>query len=98
MKTYSIDIPPLIEEKIREQAIYIAEDKPLAALQWYKDIFNQINTLETFPERCAEASESLYFNYTVRLLLIGNYRILFRIKEDTIRILEFKGGSQSKPA
>ena len=67
MQFYKIDIPPVVEDKIREQALTIALDKPAVATQWYDFIFEKINTLNSMPERCAEAPESQYLRYIVRI-------------------------------
>ena len=50
------------------------------------------------PERCSEAPESQYFTYVIRQLVIGDYRVLFRVVGDTVRILDFKGGRENKPS
>lgn len=97
MQVYKVDIPRLVEEKIREQARAIALDKPAVAVQWNDMIFEKIFSLDAMPDRCPEASESQYFTYVVRQLLIGDYRVLFRIVGDTVRILDFKGGRENKP-
>ena len=94
---YNVDLPPIIVEKIREQALVIALDNPTVAMKWYDLVFEKIFSLESMPERCTKASESQYFTYEVRQLLIGDYRVLFQIVDDTVRILEFKGGKQNKP-
>ncbi len=97
MQIYNVDLPQIIIEKIREQALVIALDKPSVAVQWYDMIFEKIFSLESMPERCSESSESQYFTYVVRQLLIGDYRLLFRVAGDTVRVLDFKGGRQNKP-
>ena len=97
MKIYNVDIPQIVEEKIRDQALVIALDKPAVAVQWYDRIFEKILSLDSLPERCSESPESQYFTYTVRQLLIGDYRVLFRVVDETVRILDFKGGKQNKP-
>ena len=97
MQIYSVDLPQIIIEKIREQALVIALDKPSVAMQWYDMVFEKIFSLESMPERCPEASESQYFTYVIRQLLIGDYRVLFRVVDDTVRVLDFKGGRQNKP-
>lgn len=97
MKEYQVVIPPVVEDKIREQALFIAEDKPAVALEWYGQIFEKIDTLESMPDRCPEAPESPYVRYTLRHLLIGEYRVLFRVVENSVRILDFKSGRQNKP-
>ena len=49
------------------------------------------------PERCPKATESQYFDFEVRHLLSGNYRVLFRVIDDRVLILDFKGGREFKP-
>ena len=98
MQTYNVDLPDSVIEKIREQALLIALDKPAAAMQWYERIFDKIFSLELMPERCSEAPESQYFTYLIRQLVIGDYRVLFRVVGDTVRILDFKGGRENKPS
>ncbi len=97
MQTYKIDLPQSIKDIIHEQALFIALDKPQVALEWYDNIFEKINTLNTSPERCLKAPESQYFDFDVRHLLIGNSRVLFRVRGGTVVVLDFKGGKQHKP-
>ena len=97
MQIYNVDIPQIVAAKIREQALLIALDKPSIAVQWYDMVFEKILSLDSFPERCSESPESQYFTYIVRQLLVGDYRVLFRVVDDTVRILDFKGGRQNKP-
>ena len=97
MQIYSVDLPQIIIENIREQALVIALDKPSVAVQWYDMVFEKIFSLESMPERCPESSESQYFTYVVRQLLIGDYRLLFRVVGDAVRVLDFKGDRQNKP-
>ncbi len=97
MQIYNVDIPPIVENKIKEQALLIALDKPSVAKEWYIMVFDKILSLDSLPERCPESPESRYFTYLIRQLLIGDYRVLFRIVDDTVRILDFKGGRENKP-
>ncbi len=97
MQIYNVDLPQIIIEKIREQALVIALDKPPVAVQWYDMVFEKIFSLGSMPERCPESSESQYFPFVIRLLLIGDYQVLFRMVGDTVRVLDFKGGGQNKP-
>jgi toxin ParE1/3/4 len=94
--TYNIVIPPSIQDKIREQALYIAKDKPSAALSWYDNIYDCIYSLADFPNRCPLAPENVHFLFELRHLIIGNYRILFRVDGDTVAVLDFKEGHQQK--
>jgi len=98
MQRYKIELPQSVQDKIRDQAIFIVKDKPSLALQWYDKIFEKIDSLESSPKLCSVAPENPYFDFEVRHLISNNYRILFRIDEKTIVILDFKGGKQNKPA
>ena len=97
MQRYKIELPESVKTKIRDQALFIAKDKPPVALQWYEHIFDQIDSLEFSPKRCSIAPESRYIDFEVRHLISGNYRILFRIDGQTVVVLDFKSGKQSKP-
>lgn len=97
MQIYNVVLPQIIIEKIRKQALFIALGKPSAATQWYDMIFEKIFSLESMPERCLESSESQYFTYVVRQLLIDDYRVLFRVVDDTVWVLDFNSGRQNKP-
>ena len=70
---YNVDLPLSVIETIREQALVIALDKPSVAMKWYDLVFEKITSLESMPERCPEASESQYFTFVIRQLLIGDY-------------------------
>lgn len=95
--SYKIQIPPKIQDKIKTQALLIAEDKPLAALQWYDHVYEKIHSLGELPHRCPLVPENVHFDFELRHLLIGNHRILFYVEEKTVVILDFKGGRQNKP-
>jgi len=95
MQIYNVDIPQIVEDKIREQALVIALDKPSVAIQWYDMIFEKILSLDSFPKRCSESPESQYYTYVVRKLLVSGHRVLFRIVDHTMRILDFKSGRQN---
>ncbi len=86
----------IVEKKIWEQALVIAVDKPSIAMQWYDVVFKKIFSLDSLPEHCSKSPESQYFTYIVRQLLLGDYRVLFRVVDDTVRILDFKGRRQNK--
>ncbi len=89
MQIYNVELPQIIIEKIRKQALFIALDKPSVAARWYDMIFEKIFSLESMPERCLKSSESQYFTHVIRQLLIDDYRVLFRLVGDTVRVLDF---------
>lgn len=75
---------------------FIALDSPHNALNWYLNIKTKIQTLETMPERCPKAQEDELVGFTVHHLIVGNYRILFRIEGKTVQILHVRGGWQER--
>ena len=60
------------------------------AQTWYLDIIEAIESLKTFPARCAHAPEDQFFEEEIRQLLRGKYRILFEIDDETVRILHVR--------
>lgn len=96
MQKYNVDIPDTVFAALEEQAFYIAQDSVEAALKWYDLMEEKIQTLETLPARCPIAEESRYFDFEVRQLIIGNYRVLFRIEGTIVRILHVRGSRQER--
>ena len=47
-------------------------------------------TLEAFPGRCRLAPENGPFEFEIRQLLYGNYRLLFTVRDDTVVILHVR--------
>lgn len=92
---YKIVVPPSIQEKIRQQALYIAADKHAVALTWYDKIHDGIQSLAELPNRCPLAPENIYLPFELRHF-VGNYRILFKVDSDTVVVLDFKESHQQK--
>lgn len=96
MQTYKVNLPQDVINEIEQYVEYIALDNIDAALKWYQEVRNKIISLETDPQRCPLAYEDIYHKYEIRNLVIGNYRVLFRIVEDIVQILHIKH-SKMKP-
>ena len=96
MRKYKVEIPDSVFVELEEQALFIAQDSVDAALKWYDHMEAKIKTLETSPARCPVAEESQYFNFEIRHLIIGNYRVLFRIDGTTVKVLHIRGGAQER--
>ena len=97
MQVFKVLIPPQVQQKIKDQAYVIAMDKPSAALKWYDTIQEKLSSLEQMPKRCPIAPESIHFDFEVRHLISGRYRILFAVQDDSVKVLDFKAGQQNKP-
>lgn len=96
MQKYNVEIPDTVFAELEEQAFYIAQDSVDAALKWYDLMEEKIQTLQTLPARCAVAEESRYFDFEVRQLIVGNYRVLFHIEGTTVNILHVRGSKQDR--
>ncbi len=73
-------------------AEYIALDKPAAAYRWLENVFKEVEKLELFPKSGRRVPE---FNQEdIREIIFGNYRIIYKIKEDEIIITSVRHGKQ----
>jgi plasmid stabilization system protein ParE len=94
MKRYSVIILAEAEHDIENAYLYIKEDSPQNALNWYRDVYDKIQSLSAFPLRCPLAPENDFFPEDIRHLIIDNYRILYTTTEDTVYVLHARHGRQ----
>jgi addiction module RelE/StbE family toxin len=72
---------------------YIFEDSPDRAESWIRELFNSGESLVNLPTRGRIVLEFKQKN--LRELLIGNYRLVYRINKTTIEIITvFEGHRQ----
>ena len=81
MKHYKVVVSPEAEFSIRESFLYILGRSPLQAERWIRSLYAEIETLETFPERCAFAREREYLEEDLRQLLFQSHRVVFSIDQ-----------------
>ncbi len=61
-------------------------------VKWAKEFYSICRKrLSQFPATCPVAPESAEFDTTIRQLLIGRYRVLFIIEENTVEIIYVRG-------
>jgi plasmid stabilization system protein ParE len=62
----------------------------------FKGLYDQIDTLERFPERCAFAREREYLEENLRQLAFKSHRIIFRIDKarKTVYVLHVRHGGR----
>ena len=87
-----IILSPRSKNQLAEFAEYIANDKPNAAQKWLEKIFSEVEKLENFPMSGRKVPELMQDNY--RELLIGNYRIIYKLEKDKIFILSVRHSKQ----
>ena len=86
---------PLAVDRVSEIAEYIAQDNPVAAETWINIVFKKVEELKAFPESGRIVPET--GNKTIRELIYGNYRIIYRIEERRLSVLTVRHGKQMLP-
>jgi toxin ParE1/3/4 len=86
---------PLAIDQASEIAEYIAQDNPDAAESWINKVFEKVEHLKEFPESGRIVPET--DNMTIRELIYGNYRIIYRVEEKKLSVLTVRHGKQVLP-
>lgn len=81
MKRYKVIVTPEAEASIRESFMYILARSPMNAERWIRELYAEIDTLETMPERCPYALERKYFEEDLRQLLFKSHRVVFSVNK-----------------
>jgi toxin ParE1/3/4 len=86
---------PLAVDRVSEIAGYIAQDNPVAAESWINTVFKKVEDLKAFPESGRIVPET--DNKTIRELIYGHYRIIYRLEEKRLSVLTVRHGKQVLP-
>ena len=86
---------PLAVDRVTEIAEYIAMDNPAAAEKWVTMVFKKVEELQNFPESGRIVPETE--NKSIRELIYGNYRIIYRVEKGAISVLTIRHGKQVLP-
>lgn len=86
---------PIAIDRVSEIAGYIAQDNPDAAESWINTVFEKVEHLKEFPESGRIVPET--DNMTIRELIYGNYRIIYRVEEKRLSVLTVCHGKQVLP-
>ncbi len=87
---YSVEVTTRAKNELDEAIRYIARyssDKAML-LSYEADI--AIESLAEFPARCPIAPECRQDERDIRQLLVGQYRILFEIEDETVTVLQVR--------
>ncbi len=96
MKQYRIEIKPTAENDLTTRYHQIAADSPQIALNWYLTIIESIEKLDVMAERCPIAPEDTDLKQGIRHLIVGNYRVLYRIYDDIVEVLHVRHGAMDR--
>jgi len=94
VKQYDVITLPEAELNMEDVYLYIKDDSPQNASNWYQRINEAILSLEEMPFRCPLAPEDSYFDEEIRHLIVGKYRIIYTIDDDTVFVFKVKRCSQ----
>jgi toxin ParE1/3/4 len=83
---------PRALERVEEIFEIIRWDKPGAARRWVEKVFYSVEGLTELPRQGRVVPE--VGREEVRELLLGNYRVVYRIDERVINILTIRHGRQ----
>ena len=86
---------PLAIDRVSEIATYIAQENPAAAEKWVDTVFRKVEDLQNFPESGRVVPEIEI--KTIRELIYGNYRLIYRLEEKRISVLTVRHGKQILP-
>ncbi len=91
---YRVRIARTAERDIEEIWGFIAADNFGAADKFIQRLESHIETLERFPERCPPIAENELLGTHYRHLLLGNYRLIYRIAGKTVFVMRVIHGAR----
>ena len=84
---YNVNITKTSEIDVEEIWQYISKDSIPNAKKFIHAVEDKIQTLEKFPQRCPIIPESDLLGLEYRHLIIGNYRIIFKLKKNIVYVM-----------
>jgi plasmid stabilization system protein ParE len=84
------------EQEASRAYAWISERNPVRAEHWFRALHAVLLSLRVFPERCPRAPEGKRFGKEIRQVMLGEYRVLFRIEEDRVLIIHVRHGAMAQ--
>jgi plasmid stabilization system protein ParE len=76
---FMVIIMPAAEDNISAEFDFIHERSPLNAERWVRGLYDAIESLELFPNRCGLARESECLSLELRQYIYHSHRIIFQV-------------------
>lgn len=86
---------PLAQGDLRSIVSYIAADNPDAAFEVGQRIIDSSKQIEEFEESARMVPE--FGNESIRELIVGSYRVIFRIRDDRIQVVRVWHAARGRP-
>ena len=96
MKRYRVNIKPTAESDLVRRYEQIEKESPNNAVSWYLGIIEAIEKLDELAERCPIAPEDIDIQRSIRHLIVGDYRVLYIIEDDTVHVLHIRHGRHDR--
>ena len=87
---------PLSVQRMTEISEYISEDNPDASITWVDSVFESVDRLKKFPEMGRIVPE--IDKPHIREIIHGNYRIIYKIRQEELFILTVRHFKQILPS
>ena len=91
---YNVNIIPGVEWQLNEIYNYIEQSSLVAAKAFMVEFEEKTKTLSTFPNRAALIPENTRWKTFYRHLVIGKYRVIFRVVGGEVVVLAVWHGSR----
>jgi len=91
---YRVEIARIAEADLEEIWILIAGDSIENATRFITELEAKIGTLERMPNRCPAIPENALLQTEYRQLMIGDYRVIFRVERSTVYVLRIIHGNR----
>lgn len=92
--THRIIVSPLAMSDLGDIDAIIGPRNPHNASRFVRKIRDQIDALARLPERFAEAPEARFFREPLRHVTVWPYRIVYRVKPDTVEVVTIRHGAR----
>lgn len=97
MKKYNVILLPSVYHDLKDSHSWgVKQWGVKQANQWLKEVKKSAMSLSILPERYPLAPENDQFEEEIRQLVLGRYRLLCSIEENTVYILHCIGGFTGK--
>jgi toxin ParE1/3/4 len=98
---YRVDLTPRAQTDLDKIYATITREAPFRGPLWFDRFEQSIRSLSPFPERCIVVAKLSTRKRTVRQLLFGRrrhvYRIYFVTVEDVVKVLHIRHGARRDP-